>query len=232
FGNWGLFYARIPNDVAARHLSADDATTRADYFDSALTLPIPADVVAGGVTNHFILQNPVPGLIDPDAKMSYINEFAVGIEREVMANTSFGVRYIYRDFGRILEDIGSAPMVYFETHPGVSVRTTLTNPSASSPILPDAQSLGATFDDPLHKYQAVEVTLNRRFAQSWSVATSYRWSRLRGNYDGFYRDDNGQSDPAWTSLYDFPTNDRSYTAIGGPVYGYKGDIRFLGADGV
>jgi hypothetical protein len=232
FGNWGLFYARIPNDVAARHLSADDATTRADYFDSALTLPIPAGVVAGGVTNHFILQNPVPGLIDPDAKMSYINEFAVGIEREVMANTSFGVRYIYRDFGRILEDIGSAPMVYFETHPGVSVRTTLTNPSASSPILPDAQSLGATFDDPLHKYQAVEVTLNRRFAQSWSVATSYRWSRLRGNYDGFYRDDNGQSDPAWTSLYDFPTNDPSYTAIGGPVYGYKGDIRFLGADGI
>jgi len=62
--------------------------------------------------------------------------------------------------------------------------------------------------------------------------TSYRWSRLRGNYDGFYRDDNGQSDPAWTSLYDFPTNDPSYAAIGGPTYGYQGDIRFLGHDGV
>jgi hypothetical protein len=62
--------------------------------------------------------------------------------------------------------------------------------------------------------------------------TSYRWSRLRGNYDGYYRSDNGQSDPAWTSLYDFPTNDPSYTAIGGPTYGYKGDIRFLGADGI
>ncbi len=76
------------------------------------------------------------------------------------------------------------------------------------------------------------MTLNRRFAQNWSVVTSYRWSRLRGNYDGFYRDDNGQSDPAWTSLYDFPTNDPSYTAIGGPVFGYQGDIRFLGADGI
>jgi hypothetical protein len=62
--------------------------------------------------------------------------------------------------------------------------------------------------------------------------TSYRWSRLRGNYDGFYRSDNGQSDPAWTSLYDFPTNDPSYATVGGPVYGYQGDIRFLGDDGV
>ena len=40
---------------------------------------------------------------------------------------------------------------------------------------------------------------------------SYRWSRLRGNFEGFYRDDNGQSDPGITSLYDFPTNDPSYT---------------------
>jgi hypothetical protein len=232
FGNWGRFYARIPNDVAARHLSADDATTRADYFDAALTRPVPNGVEALGVTNHFLLQNPVPGLIDSDAKMSYINEFALGIEREVMPHTSFGIRYIYRNIGRILEDIGSAPIVYYETHPDVSVRTTLTNPSSSSPILPDAQDLGATFDDPLHKYQAVEITLNRRLAENWSVVTSYRWSRLRGNYDGFYRDDNGQSDPAWTSLYDFPTNDPSYTAVGGPVYGYQGDIRLLGADGI
>jgi hypothetical protein len=164
--------------------------------------------------------------------MSYINEFALGIEREVMANTSFGIRYIYRDIGRILEDVGDAPVVYYETRPELSVRTTLANPSASTPILPDAQYLGATFDDPLHKYQAVEVTLNRRFTGNWSAITSYRWSRLRGNYDGFYRDDNGQADPAWTSLYDFPTNDPSYTGVGGPLYGYQGDIRFLGADGI
>jgi hypothetical protein len=232
YGSWGRFYSRIPNDVAARHLSADDSTSRADYFDAALTSPIPAGVLAGGVTNHFLLQNPTAGLVDADAKMSFIDEFALGVEREVIPNTSIGIRYVYRHIGRILEDVGDTPMVYFETHPGLSVTTTLTNPSTSSPIRQDAQNLGASFDDPLHKYQAVEVTLNRRFARNWSATTSYRWSRLRGNYDGFYRDDNGQSDPAWTSLYDFPTNDPSYAAIGGPVYGYQGDIRYLGADGV
>jgi hypothetical protein len=75
----------------------------------------------------------------------------------------------------------------------------------------------------------VEVTLDRRFADNWSMLASYRWSRLRGNFEGFYRDDNGQSDPGITSLYDFPTNDPSYTAIGVPQFGYRGDIRFLGA---
>ena len=58
--------------------------------------------------------------------------------------------------------------------------------------------------------------------------TSYRWSRLRGNFEGFYRDDNGQSDPGISSLYDFPTNDPTYTSIGVPQFGYPGDIRFLG----
>ena len=50
-----------------------------------------------------------------------INEFALGVEREVMANTSLGIRYVYRNIGRILEDVGDTPMVDFETHPGLSV---------------------------------------------------------------------------------------------------------------
>ena len=54
---------------------------------------------------------------------------------------------------------------------------------------------------------------------------SYRWSRLWGTYEGFYRDDNGQSDPGIGSLFDFPTNDPSYTAIGVPQFGYRGDVR-------
>src|SRR5438876_6463994 len=41
FGNFGLFYARVPNDLAARALSADDGIARADYFDANLTRPIP-----------------------------------------------------------------------------------------------------------------------------------------------------------------------------------------------
>src|SRR4029079_14833738 len=53
---------------------------------------------------------------------------------------------------------------------------------------------------------------------------------LRGNFEGFYRDDNGQSDPGISSLYDFPTNDPTYSSYYGAG---NGDIRFLGdANGI
>src|SRR5207244_5228625 len=176
------------------------------------------------------LQGVGADIIDPDAKLSYTNEYTIGVEREIMRNTSVGLRYTYRNIGRVLEDVSAFPLVAYDLGvPGTgSVEYILTNPSSASPIAPQAAFLGATFDEPVHKCRAFELTFNRRFAANWSMLASYRWSRLRGNFEGFYRDDNGQSDPGITSLYDFPTNDPSYTAIGVPQFGYRGDIRFLG----
>jgi outer membrane receptor protein involved in Fe transport len=235
YGSYGRYYSRVPNDLAARALSADDGTSRADYFDPSLTRPIPNGVLAGDVTNHFLLQGVSADPIDPNAKLSYTNDYQLGFEREVMPNTSVGIRYSYRNIGRVLEDVAAFPMVAYDL--GVqgtgSVEYILTNPSSATRVAPQAAFLGAKFDDPVHKYQAVELTVQRRFVDNWSLLGSYRWSRLRGNFEGFYRDDNGQSDPGITSLYDFPTNDPSYTDIGVPQFGYRGDIRFLGdANGI
>jgi hypothetical protein len=234
YGSYGRFYARVPNDLAARALSADNGVTRADYFDAALTHPIPNGVatinnIATGstTTNHLVLTSLSADDIDPNAKLSYVNEYIGGVDREIMPHTTVGVRYVHRNIGRVLEDVAEAPMVAYELGlPDISsVDYVLTNPSSKTPTL--APQLGASFVDPVHKYDAVEITLNRRFANNWAATASYRWSRLRGNFEGFYRDDNGQSDPGITSLYDFPTNDPSYTAIG-QQFGFLGDIRFLG----
>ena len=236
FANYGRYFARIPNDLAARSLSADDGISRADFFDAGLMQPIPNGVMtidpASGqtITNHFVVTSTSTDTIDPDARLSYVNEAVVGADREILPQTTVGVHYTYRNIGRVLEDVANAPMVAYDLGvPGLSsVEYILTNPSSSTPVLSTAAFLGASFQDPVHRYQAVDVTLNRRLADNWSMIASYRWSRLRGNFEGFYRDDNGQSDPGITSLYDFPTNDPSYTAIGVPEFGYRGDIRFLG----
>jgi len=230
YGNYGRYYARVPNDLAARALSADEGISRADYFDPNLTRPIPAGTLAAGVTSHYQVAGVSADTIDPDAKLSYTDEFLVGVDREILPNTVFSVRYTNRHIGRVLEDVANAPVVAYDLGvPGLdSVEYILTNPSSSTPVLASAAFLGAKFDDPVHKYQSLEFALNRRFTNNWTMMSSYRWSRLRGNFEGFYRDDNGQSDPGITSLYDFPTNDPSYTAIGVPQFGYRGDIRFLG----
>jgi hypothetical protein len=243
YGNFGIFYSRIPNDLAARALSSDSGITRADYFDLALTQPVPAGTettdprTGASTTTHFQTAGLFVDQIDPNAKPSYVREWVGGFEHEILPNTTAGIRYIHRSIPRVLEDVANCPMVayFLESTADAcsSVEYILTNPSSSTPVNSAATFLGASFDNPVHKYDAVEVTLNKRFSNNWSALASYRWSRLRGNFEGFYRDDNGQSDPGITSLYDFPTNDPSYAAIGGPQEGFQGDIRFLGdANGI
>lgn len=244
YGNYGRFFARVPNDLAARVLSADESVTRGDYFDAGLTRPIPDGVVTQTptglpITQHFL--SPGAGeahtFIDPDAKLSYKDEYVAGFEYEVMSNTSLGVRYIRRGIGRALEDVGLYPAVScdlgvagacdFDTY-------VMTNPDESTAVLlqaPELAGQGISFEKPVHHYDAVELTLDRRFSGNWSLISSYRWSRLEGSYEGFYREDNGQSDPALTSLYDYPTNDPTYRSIGAARFGYQGDIRFLGEAG-
>jgi hypothetical protein len=233
FGNYGRYYARIPNDLAARALSSD-ATITADYFDSLLTRPIPNGVLAGPIDTqtgtHYTLLGANADVIDPNAKLSYYNEYIAGAEYDLHHNLVIGGRYIFRNIGRVLEDVQPFPIVATDLGiPGAATADyTLTNPGPNTPVL---GNLGASFEAPVHKYNALEVTAEKRMANRWSLQGSYRWSRLTGTYEGFYRDDNGQSDPGITSLFDFPTNDPSYTAIGVPQFGYSGDVRFLGGLG-
>ncbi len=238
YANWGRFYGRMPNDLAARALSPELTVTRGDYFDATLTQPVPDGTLAGGQTTHLVLSGATSGdTIDPTSKMSYVDEFVVGLDREVLPHTSVGFNYIHRHTGRVLEDVANCPMAaYFEDATSSicsSVAYILTNPTSATAINPDVIAAdpsfaNVAFADPRHVYDAVDFTWNTRFTNSWSALASYRWSRLRGNFEGFYRDDNGQSDPGISSLYDFPQNDPTYTSIGVPQFGFDGDIRFLG----
>ena len=109
-------------------------------------------------------------------------------------------------------------------------RVHVTNPDPTSRHA--ARQLRASLRGPGAQLRRRRVHGRPRFSrQLVADGVSYRWSRLQGNFEGFFREDNGQSDPGITSLYDFPTNDPSYTAIGGPQFGYQGDIRYLGALG-
>jgi hypothetical protein len=229
YGNWGRFFAKIPNDLAARALSADAGVTIADYFDAGLTQPVPDGVEALGTTDHLLLAGVGAADFDPDSKSTYLDEVVAGFEMEAIPELNLGIRYVYRDMPRVLEDIGTAAMaLYFTGHPDLdSVEYFITNPDESTPTL---DNIGA-FEKPLHKYHSVEFTMDKRFSDNWAILGSYRWSQLTGFFEGFFRNDNGQSDPGITSLFDFPTNDPTYTEIGVPQFGFSGDIRFLGALG-
>ena len=237
FANYGRYYARVPNDLAARALSSDGLIS-ADYFDSNLTRPVPNGVVTSTTTGtttttHFTLLGGNADDIDPNAKLSYYNEWVAGTEYTLPRDLTVGIRYVHRDIGRVLEDVQPYPTVAVSLGlPGAATANyLLTNPGPNTPVSQDVPGATVGFESPVHNYNAVEFTANRRLSNNWSLISSYRWSRLTGNFEGFFRNDNGQSDPGISSLYDYPTNDPTFTAIGTPRFGYVGDIRFLGTAG-
>jgi len=124
------------------------------------------------------------------------------------------VRVIYREQGRALEDVqfGTLEAIqnyYYGTNYGYPVDPfpgfgaepfgsyVLANPGDNTPsILPKA----------VREYTAGEFIMNKRFSNGWLLYGNFRLSKLTGNYEGLFRNDNGQSDPNITSLFDFPNS--------------------------
>ena len=59
-----------------------------------------------------------------------------------------------------------------------------------------------TYKDPKREYQAVEIEVNKGLSHNWALVANWRIARLRGNYEGAFRNDNGQADPGISSLFD------------------------------
>jgi hypothetical protein len=68
---------------------------------------------------------------------------------------------------------------------------------------PGADGILDGFPDPIHKYRGVEIELNKRFSNGWQLLSNWRIAKLTGNFEGHFRNDNGQTDPAISSLFDF-----------------------------
>jgi hypothetical protein len=66
-----------------------------------------------------------------------------------------------------------------------------------------ADGIADGFANPSRIYRAVEIEVNKGFSAGWLLRANYRVADLKGNYEGAFRNDNGQSDPSVSSLFDF-----------------------------
>jgi hypothetical protein len=67
---------------------------------------------------------------------------------------------------------------------------------------PQADGKPDSYPDPRREYQAIEIEVNKAMSHNWALIANWRISRLRGNFEGAFRNDNGQNDPGISSLYD------------------------------
>jgi outer membrane receptor for ferrienterochelin and colicin len=200
YGSYGRFFGKIPNDLAVRALSTE-VTSVVSYDRSNVDLSDPNNPVVIDPTawTDFFSFGTEPTVIDPNSKLSYQDEYVAGVEREIIKDFNLGVSYMHRALGRTLEDVALVPYTellaggdfgnYYITNPGPNILATNGQPG---------------FPKPERKYDAVTLKMDKRWSDHWQLGGSYTWSKLRGNYEGYFRRDNGQSDPFITSLFDFP----------------------------
>lgn len=135
--------------------------------------------------------------IDPGLKPQTVNEWTAGIEYSPIKDFALGFRGIYRAQRDVIED-GSFDdgNTYFIFNPGRRGNGETTEDLACT-----TPGIGC-FGRARRYYRAVEFTATKRFTNNWQLISSYVYSSLIGNYEGLFRNDNGQSDPNITSLFD------------------------------
>jgi len=154
-------------------------------------------------------------------KHPYMDQFTVGIERELFKDASLGVSFIYRDWKNI---IGT-----YDTKADYTTRTVQDPYTADTYTVYDIVETGDyayiignikkgdpwILDDVYRKYWAIDVRFQKRFSNRWQLLASYIYSRCTGTIDNGFADDIGwggrQYDPNfWTNNEGNMSNDPTH----------------------
>jgi outer membrane receptor protein involved in Fe transport len=194
FLNWARYIETpLPLDVNVR---AGSDTTQTDKNINVSTLNSPSSAfVVADIGNLGSEHTP----IDPGLKPQDVAEWTGGIQYELSNNLVLGFRGIYRHQRNVIEDgsfdDGDHYFLFNPGRRGKGAMTTTEDLACGDP------SIGC-FGPARRYYRALEFTATKRFTNNWQMIGSYVYSSLIGNYEGLFRNDNGQSDPNITSLFD------------------------------
>jgi outer membrane receptor protein involved in Fe transport len=224
----GRFYYALPTDLTVRSYGKKISATTYSYSTDPLNVAQDPTIgrqpfTQGGVTNE---------PFQDDLKGIYQDEFTLGIEKAFDSTFSVGVRYIYRNLGRTIEDRCDFDAGFAESNGNTCV---IVNPGSGSPFATGAgvhtcdgrdfidasgnspqsqctgpQTTNVTIPAAERKFHGVEVVVKKRVSNALWAQASYLWSHVYGNYDGeasigeFTYAGGGQTDPGINADYDYP----------------------------
>jgi len=227
YGSWGVYYDIMKLELPRGAFGGDKWIEHYYTLDTLDWTSIgPNDNFPGTFledVNFRIPSNdpscPECGAIDPNLKPMRQQEAQFGMQHELRPTLSFGARYVHKQVDRAIEDIGiitpGIGEVFNIANPGEGVaQFILGDECPTCPALPKAK----------RDYDAMELTLTKRFSNRWQGQASYTFSRLYGNYPGLASsDENGRSDPSVERFFDGLY--MSFDENGNPVYGPLGTDR-------
>jgi hypothetical protein len=204
-----LNYARyveapLPLDVNVR-AGGDDIQLDRNANVSLINGPSGAAILAGTASGLGCLGCEATP-VDAGLKPQTVNEITFGFEHLLGRDFTIGARGIYRAQGSVIED-GSFDdgAHYFLFNPGEPLDPGPGGPNGNTEFQACHDPAIGCFGRARRYYRALEFTATKRFTHNWQMIASYVYSSLIGNYEGLFRNDNGQTDPNITSLFDLPS---------------------------
>ena len=174
------------------------ATTEYQFTDTATqTVQITARVNSPGNYTELTRLTPARNLlVDANIKQAYMNQYMVGIERELFTDFSFSAQYIQREgkdqFSWIDTTSIYAPVSVRD--PGVDnvagtaddgalfTAYNLMNPGVGNRVFTNAGS---------RRYRGLQLTAQKRFSKNWQVLAGYTRSRAEGSVNNQITDNYG-----------------------------------------
>jgi len=228
--SYGRYYESVPLDVAARYFAGENYVTAAGSLSSCgvtnaynwtgageFKQCTPAG--AGATFNGEYAQ--------PNLTGQYHNEIVATAERQIAEDMTIRLDYQHRWLGAIIEDGAGPQGNNVLANPGnvsqsaidainhqVAQAQAIATANPTDPVaqanyqnaqanLSAVQALGQA-PKPERTYDALTLSLNKRFSKQWFARASYTYSRLIGNYEGLYQNETNYIAPNGTNAYDFP----------------------------
>jgi hypothetical protein len=192
YGSYGLFYDWIKYELSRGTFGGDHWF---EYVHSLDTLDVLSlgngnmpgrNLFAGGAVAYKDLRVPSfgAGTIDPNIKPLSESLSSVGAEYELNPKLVLSASWTGNYLRNAIEDVGTLDAFGNETYIYGNPGQGLTTKSLPSGIAPSF-----TLPRPKRNYNALTVSLSRRFANHFFVNASYVYSRLYGNYAGIVSTD-------------------------------------------
>lgn len=152
-----------------------------------------------------------PATIDPDIKMYSVDQFTLGIERELMKDTFGGASFVWKKWSNFIYRINAGAIYVpeeftFTDENGIQqsmVAHNQTSPSSQDQFYmtnPKAADYSSITADPKRDYIGFILEFDKKFSKNWLLNASYSYAKTTRNSTS--RDPNSQIN----SLYDWPNH--------------------------
>ena len=189
YGSWGRYFDWTKYEVSRGAFGADVWRVRYRSLDTTDAFSLSGTNMPG---RNLWNDNPdsfqdkrIPNFdtVDPNLKPMSQDAFNAGAEYQLRGNMTVQVNYAHANLRRTIEDLGvlvNGSEEYKYVNPGEGIAATM-NPSGTTPVFETPK--------PKRQYDALELSLAKRFSNNWFGSASYVYSRLYGNYAGLANSD-------------------------------------------